>query len=93
MTVAGISEVKAKLSKYLARVRNGDEVVITDRGRPVARLVAARPEAESLSELERRGAVKTGFRALSPEFLKRARPRPSDDDILSALIEERREGR
>lgn len=38
MTV-GIRDLKARLSEYLDRVRGGEEIVVTDRGRPVARLV------------------------------------------------------
>jgi prevent-host-death family protein len=35
----GIRELKAHLSEYVARVAAGEEVVVTDRGRPVARVV------------------------------------------------------
>ena len=35
----GIRELKAHLSEYVAQVSNGGEIVVTDRGRPVARLV------------------------------------------------------
>ncbi|MEM7091960.1 MAG: type II toxin-antitoxin system prevent-host-death family antitoxin [Actinomycetota bacterium] len=35
----GVRELKAKLSQYLARAAAGEHVVVTDRGRPVARLV------------------------------------------------------
>jgi len=41
-----IRDMKNRLSKYLKLVRAGKEVVITDRGRPVARLMAAKPVAE-----------------------------------------------
>ena len=34
----GVRELKARLSHYLSRVQAGDEIVVTDRGRPVARL-------------------------------------------------------
>ncbi len=36
---AGTTELRLNLSKYLKRVRNGERVVITDRGEPVAELV------------------------------------------------------
>ena len=36
----GIRELKANLSEYLARAAGGEEIVVTDRNRPVARLVA-----------------------------------------------------
>ena len=35
----GVKELRNNLSRYLDRVRDGDEVVVTDRGRAVARLV------------------------------------------------------
>src|SRR5256885_2408732 len=34
-----VSELRAHLSDYLERARGGDEVVITDRGVPIARLL------------------------------------------------------
>ena len=34
--VAKVSELRASMSKYLARVKEGEEVVITQRGKPVA---------------------------------------------------------
>ncbi|HVD22864.1 MAG TPA: type II toxin-antitoxin system prevent-host-death family antitoxin [Lapillicoccus sp.] len=35
----GVRELRDNLSRYLDRVRDGDEVVITDRGRAIARVV------------------------------------------------------
>ncbi|MCX6550850.1 MAG: type II toxin-antitoxin system prevent-host-death family antitoxin [Acidobacteria bacterium] len=37
-TAASIADVKARLSEFVRRVKAGNEVVITDRGVPVARL-------------------------------------------------------
>ena len=34
----GIRELRLNLSRYVARVRTGTEVIVTDHGRPVARL-------------------------------------------------------
>lgn len=39
MTV-GIRELKARLSEYVSRAANGEQIVVTDRGKPVARLVS-----------------------------------------------------
>jgi prevent-host-death family protein len=41
----GIRELKNSLSRYLKEVRRGQEIVVTDRGKVVARLVAAEPRA------------------------------------------------
>ena len=63
MITAGIREVKSRLSSLLAAVRSGEEVLITDRGRPVARIVResarARPLEERFKEL-----ADTGFLTL-----------------------------
>lgn len=39
VTEAGIRELRNHLSKYLDRVRDGEELVVTDRGTAIARLV------------------------------------------------------
>jgi prevent-host-death family protein len=39
MISAGIKEVKNNLSRLLNQVKAGKEIIITDRGRPVARIV------------------------------------------------------
>lgn len=61
----GIREAKARFSHYLELARSGDEVVITDRGRPVVRLVAVVPtnertEEDALRELEQAGLLERG---------------------------------
>lgn len=44
MKEAGIREARQNLTALIEEVRQGHEVTITDRGRPVARLVPPRPE-------------------------------------------------
>jgi prevent-host-death family protein len=43
MRTAGVREARQDLTSLLDDVRKGREVVITDRGRPVARLVPVGP--------------------------------------------------
>lgn len=38
MAEVGVAQLRSELKVWLDRARSGDEVVITDRGRPVARL-------------------------------------------------------
>ena len=40
----GVRELKQRLGKYLELVRQGETIVITDRGRPVARIEQIVPE-------------------------------------------------
>lgn len=53
----GIRELRADLSRWLTHVRAGEEVVVTDRGKPVARLVAISGE-RPLDRLIAAGVVK-----------------------------------
>lgn len=50
MIKATASELKAKMGRYMRAVREGKEVLVTDRDRPVARLVpvAAAEQAAGL---------------------------------------------
>jgi prevent-host-death family protein len=97
MESAAIGELKARLSAYLARVRAGEEVVVTDRGRPVARLVPPRTSSstgdEELEELARAGVVRIGSDALPAGFWTRERPRDPSGSVREAMLEERRSGR
>lgn len=43
MRTAGIRQARQDLTRLLDDVRKGREVVITERGRPVARLVPVKP--------------------------------------------------
>jgi prevent-host-death family protein len=45
MLEVGVRELKASLSEYLRRVRRGERVRVTVRGRPVAELVPAEVSA------------------------------------------------
>jgi prevent-host-death family protein len=45
MKTAGIREARQNLSELIDEVRKGREIVITDRGRPVARLAPPLPDA------------------------------------------------
>lgn len=91
MTQAGVAQLKARLSEYLAHVRAGAEVVVTDHGRPVAKLVPV--DSGELGELERQGIVRAGSMKLPPGFLEEQRPSVEGQGVTDALLEERRAGR
>jgi prevent-host-death family protein len=96
MKIAAVSKLKARLSEYLNQVKAGNEVLITDRGKPVARLVPisrTRGVGESLARMERQGLIKLGSGRLPKDFW--AMPRAEDPKglVLKALLEERKEGR
>jgi prevent-host-death family protein len=49
MTRAKISELKARLSAYLAEVRGGGEVLVYDRATPIARLVPFQEDRDDIT--------------------------------------------
>lgn len=62
MTEVGVRDLRDHLSRYLEVVQGGDEVLITDRGTAIARLVPLHGE-RALDRLIREGRV---TRAASP---------------------------
>jgi prevent-host-death family protein len=98
MAVAKLSDVKNDLSRYVARVRRGERVLILVRGVPVAEIVPieaggspADHDAE-LRDLERRGIIRRGKGGIEAEILKPG-PRPHGGRPTSQLvIDDRRSG-
>jgi len=70
----GVRDLKASLSAYLRRVSAGESVVVTDHGRPVARLIP--PDVpEGLAQLIREGRLNwTGRRLVPPRTRPKLRP-------------------
>lgn len=80
----GVRELHDRLSEYLERVEAGAEVVVTRRGRPVARLSAVEAD-DPLAELARRGLVRLPERPRSPR-----KPRVAASGSVSDLVAEQR---
>lgn len=86
----GIRELKARLSHYVRAARAGERVVLTERGRPVAYLIAASPQASpfiasipsSLADLVERGRITPPSVASPWSPLRGARASRSVSDIL-----------
>lgn len=51
-----MSNLRAHLSDWLGRVQEGEDVVVTDRGTPVARIVRV-TAADFLEDLEKEGLL------------------------------------
>jgi prevent-host-death family protein len=80
----GVRELHDRLSEHLERVARGAEVVVTRRGRPIARLSAVDAE-DPLDELVRRGLVTLPSR---PRQARRASVKPRGG--VSDLVPEQR---
>src|SRR5687768_16671489 len=94
MKTATITEVKNGLSSYLDQVRQGESIVILDRGTPVARLEPVQADADPsgrLRRLERAGLVATAQQRMPLAMLRQPGPKPSGRaSAVKALLEERR---
>lgn len=97
MQTAAVSELKASLSQFLARVKAGEKVLVAERGRPVACLMPVAPCTEKmpahLLEMQRRGLVRIGTAELPEEFWTLPRPKDETSATLQALLAERENGR
>ena len=92
-----MAQLKASLSRYLAGVKVGEEVVVTERGKPIAKIVpisGSKDEDERrLREMEAQGLIRVGSGKLPKGFWDAPRPADPEGRVRQALIEERREGR
>jgi len=97
MRTATITQAKNGLSALLDRVRAGESVVITDRGRPVARLEPATSvdsREGRLARLERAGMVRIGSSAPPVDAIRRQAPRlKGGASAVQALLDERADDR
>jgi prevent-host-death family protein len=75
--VAAVSELKASLSKYLAQVKAGEEVVVTERGKPIARVIPFPEVPAELEHLYASGAIRAP---------RRSKPLP--DDFWDNMVED-----
>jgi prevent-host-death family protein len=47
VSTVGVRELRQNLSRYLARVKDGETLAVTERGREVARLIPSHPDVDS----------------------------------------------
>jgi prevent-host-death family protein len=66
--IVGIRDAKMHLSKYLKLVQKGTEVIITDRGRPVGRIVPIKtadlPLEDRIKKMENQGMIEKHSRKI-----------------------------
>ena len=91
-TSVGIRDAKIHLSKLLKIVQQGHEIILTDRGRPVGKLVpietVALPLAARIKRLEEQGTLEPSLgedsRPLPP-------PLPLPQETAQRLLQEARQ--
>lgn len=83
-----VTELRAHLSEWVERARSGDEVVITDRGIPVARLLGLATTG-TLQRLTAEGVIGRAAAAKRPAASGRPRPHPRRP-VADMVSEQRR---
>lgn len=81
----GVRELRNNLSRYLDRVRKGQELVVTDRGRAIARVVPIE-EDRTLDRLIAAGLVSPARKPKRPA----GRPIRAKGTVSDLVAEQRR---
>jgi prevent-host-death family protein len=94
---ASVRELKSKLSRYLKQAAAGEEVIVTSRGRAIARVVPAPPQAEEQpgkAEIRRRLAAIPGIMLPTGPKPRRSRHpiriRKGEKTLAEIVLEDRR---
>jgi len=95
MRAAAISKLKATLSEHIRYVKAGEEILVTERGKPVARIVPVGDLHNDArrSDLIRRGILRPGKGRISPALIKRLPVVRIPDEVIQRIMDEEREDR
>ena len=86
MTTVEVLELKEDLELYLGRAREGEAVLITERGREIAQLLPASNATAVIGALARAGRV--AWSGGKPTGISGIKPR--GESVAAAVIEDRR---
>ncbi len=88
----GVRALRQNLSRYLDRVKEGENLVVTERGRVVARLIPAGGAADGYAELATRLGATVPTERLE-DVAARLSPPGAPAGTTDAFLAESREGR
>lgn len=93
MRSANIAELRNRLTQYLREVRAGEEIIVRDRQRPIAKIVPFTVEDDDADDaaLIAGGLMRKGSGALSPSFWRARRARVSMKAAVAAVSADRNE--
>jgi len=76
----GVRELKTHLSRYLDRVAGGEQIVVTEHGRPIAQLTRLDADVDRLAALVAAGTVRRPTQA--------TRRRPAERIVATGAVSE-----
>jgi prevent-host-death family protein len=96
MDTTAVADLKARLSRYLRRVKTGHEILVTERGVPIAKII---PLSRDLNRRGRRdrlakaGILRPGRGRARKTSLRPPTGEPMGAAVLEALLADRDESR
>ncbi|MEJ7733403.1 MAG: type II toxin-antitoxin system prevent-host-death family antitoxin [Polyangiaceae bacterium] len=84
-----IADLKDNLSRYLLRVRAGEQITIRDRNVPIAKIVPLVEMSSERASLVAEGQLRAGAGSLPRDFWRLPAPRIAAAAVLAALDAER----
>jgi prevent-host-death family protein len=95
MRTTNIAELKNNLSSFLADVKRGEEILISERNQPIAKIVPLHNTADFSAEelaLAAAGVLRLPDESeVSATFLKEKRPALTSETAIKAVTDERDE--
>jgi prevent-host-death family protein len=95
MRTTNIAELKNNLSSFLADVKRGEEILISDRNKPIAKIVPLHNTSEFSAEelaLAAAGVLRLPEESeVDESFLKEKRPALEAETVIKAVLDERDE--
>ena len=85
----GTRELKSRLSEYLRRVKAGETIIVTERGKPIGQIIPVKPSLEERLQ----SMIDAGLADWNGQKLKPYRPRAvnTSERQISDLVSEGRE--
>lgn len=71
-TIVGMYQAKTNFSKLVSRAAAGEEIIVSNAGKPIAKIVAYMPPTEPRKPglLKGKIEIKPGFDEIPPEFVE-----------------------
>ena len=93
MRSTNIAALRNHLTQYLREVRAGEEIIVRDRQRPIAKIVPFTVDGDDADDaaLVAAGLMRKGSGTIPPSFWKARRPRVLLKAVVAAVTADRDE--
>ena len=91
MRTTNIADLRNRLTQYLQEVRAGEEIIVRDRQRPIAKIVPFTVADDDDAVLVASGLMRKGSGAIPASFWKARRSRLTRRTAVAAVVADRDE--